>query len=320
VTTDALHKADTILDLYRAVWRVTGRQQFLLIGLSLAIAALAAAPLKFQQLVINSLVEHGEIHRVAWLCAGYLGVALLSAGLKFALNFRLSMVGERIVLRLRDRLYGNYVADVVGRSPDVPKKGTLVTMLAAEAESVGSFAGAAFASPLMALGTLVSVIVFILASQPWLGVLALVVVVPQAAIVVALQRRINHRVRERVQALRDASDRISESDLARIDDAVAADFREVFETRRKIFLLKLSSKFALSAISVTGTVGILFLGGWLVLNDRSDVGTVVASLMGLSRIEGPWRELVSFFRNASTVRVKYAMLVRSIMPRLVDDK
>jgi len=25
---------------------------------------------------------------------------------------------------------------------------------------------------------------------------------------------------------------------------------------------------------------------------------------------------VSFFRNASTVRVKYAMLVRSIMPRL----
>jgi hypothetical protein len=53
-----------------------------------------------------------------------------------------------------------------------------------------------------------------------------------------------------------------------------------------------------------------------VLNDRSDVGTVVASLTGLARIEGPWRELVSFFRNASTVRVKYAMLARSIMPRL----
>jgi ABC-type bacteriocin/lantibiotic exporter with double-glycine peptidase domain len=193
-----------------------------------------------------------------------------------------------------------------------------VTMLAAEAESVGSFAGAAIASPLMALGTLVSVIAFILASQPWLGLLALGVVVPQAAIVLAMQRRINERVRERVQALRDASDRISESDLERIDDAVAADFREVFETRRKLFLLKLSSKFALSAISAAGAVGVLFLGGWLVLNGRSDVGTVVASLVGLTRIEGPWRELVSFFRNASTVRVKYAMLVRSIMPRLVD--
>jgi ABC-type bacteriocin/lantibiotic exporter with double-glycine peptidase domain len=315
---DPDYRADTILDLYRAVWRVTGRQQILLIGLSLTIAALAAAPLKFQQLVINGLVEGGEIRRVAWLCAGFLAVALLSAGLKFALNFRVSVVGERIVLRLRERLYANYVADVATGAADAPKRGTLVTMLSAEAESVGSFAGAAIASPLVALGTLVSVIAFILASQPWLGVLALGVVVPQAAIVVAMQRRINHRVRERVQALRDASDRISESDLKSIDDAVAADFREVFETRRKIFLLKLSSKFVLSAISVAGTVGILFLGGWLVLNDRSDVGTVVASLAGLARIEGPWRELVSFFRNASTVRVKYAMLVRSIMPRLVE--
>ena len=100
----------------------------------------------------------------------------------------------------------------------------------------------------------------------------------------------------------------------------SADFRDVFETRRRIFHLKLSSKLALSAISAAGTVGILFLGGWLVLDGRSDVGTVVASLVGLTRIEGPWRVLVSFFRNASTVRVKYAMLSRSIMPRLAEAK
>ena len=319
MTAEARYRADTISDLYRVIWRITGRQQLLLIALSLTVAALAAAPLKFQQLVVNSLVEGGDITRVAWLCAGLLGVTLLSAALKFALNFRLSILGEHIVLRLRERLYANYVTDATTGAPDTPKRGTLVTMLAAEAESVGSFAGSAIASPLMQIGTLISVIAFILASQPWLGVLALGVVAPQAGIVVAMQSRINQRVRERVQALRDASDRISESDLARVEDEVVADFRSVFETRRRLFLLKLSSKFALSAISVAGTVGILFLGGWLVLNGRTDVGTVVASLTGLTRIERPWRELVSFFRNASTVRVKYAMLVRSIMPRLAGS-
>jgi ABC-type bacteriocin/lantibiotic exporter with double-glycine peptidase domain len=61
--------------------------------------------------------------------------------------------------------------------------------------------------------------------------------------------------------------------------------------------------------------GPLFLGGWLVLKGRSDVGTVVASLTGLTRIEGPWRDLVSFFRTASTVRVKHEMLVHAIAPR-----
>jgi carbonic anhydrase len=196
-----------------------------------------------------------------------------------------------------------------------PKRGTLVTMLAAEAESVGEFAGSAIAEPLMLLGTLISVITFILASQPWLGVLVLGVVLPQAAIVTALQGRLNQRVRERVQSLRDASDRISDSDLARVEPEVIADFRDVFETERRIFLLKLSAKFGLTSITGAGAVGILFLGGWLVLNGRSDVGTVMASLTGLARIEGPWRELVGFFRNASTVRVKYAMLVRAITQR-----
>jgi ABC-type bacteriocin/lantibiotic exporter with double-glycine peptidase domain len=320
MTADPRYKADTLLDLYRAVWRVTGRQQLVLIGLSIMVAALAAAPLRFQQLVINSLVDDGDIYHIAWLCAGLLGVVLLSAALKFALSFRLSIVGERIVLLIRERLYANYVSDAANGATGVPKRGTLVTMLAAEAESVGAFAGSAIASPLMQLGTLVSVIVFIFASQPWLGVLALGIVLPQAAIVLAVQGRINQRVRERVQVLRDASDRIAESDLKRVEDAVVGDFQGAFETRRKIFLLKLSSKFALSAISVTGAVGILFLGGWLVLNGRTDVGTVVASLTGLTRLERPWRELVSFFRSASTVRVQYAMLVQAIMPRLVDVK
>jgi ABC-type bacteriocin/lantibiotic exporter with double-glycine peptidase domain len=315
MTTDARYRADTILDLYRAIWRVTGRQQLVLIALSIAIAALAAAPLKFQQLVINDLVERSDIHRVAWLCAGLLGVALLSALLKFVLNFRLSILGERIVLLLRERLYANRVSDGTAGAPAAPKRGTLVTMLAAEAESVGSFAGAAIASPLMQIGTLISVLAFIFTSQPWLGVLALGIVVPQAGIVVAMQGRINQRVRERVQALRDASDRISDSDLTRVEDKVVADFQSAFETRSKIFFLKLSSKFALSAISVAGAVGILFLGGWLVLNGRTDVGTVVASLTGLTRLERPWRELVSFFRSASTIRVQYAMLVQAIMPR-----
>lgn len=240
---------------------------------------------------------------------------LLSAALKLALGLRLSVVGEGVVRRIRERLYANYVADAASGSPDLPQRGTLLSMLAAEAEVVGAFAGAAIASPLLQLGTLVSVIAFIMVSQPWLGVLALAVVAPQAWIVLATQSRINRRVRERVQSLRDASDRISVSDLARVEDGVVADFRAVYETRRHIFALKLSSKFALGAISAVGKVGILFLRGWLVLEGRSDVGTVVASLTGLTRIEGPWRDLVSFYRSASTVRVKYAMLESAVAPR-----
>jgi ABC-type bacteriocin/lantibiotic exporter with double-glycine peptidase domain len=302
-------------ELYRAIWRVTGRQQLLLIALAILVAALAAAPLKFQQLVINGLVEGAEPEAIVGLCLGFLGVVLLSAGLKFLLRLRVSSVGERVVLLIRKRLYANLVHDTKAGVTDLPKRGTVVTKLSAEAEMVGAFAGSAIAMPLVQLGTLASVIAFIVVQQPWLGLLVLAVVVPQAVIVKALQARINERVRERVLALRRASDVLSDADLLAIDQAVNDDFKSVYETRKRIFVLKLSSKLALQAISAVGIFGILLVGGLLVLDGRSDVGTVVASLTGLTRIDGPWRELIAFFRNASTVRVKYEMLVRSLMPR-----
>jgi ABC transporter transmembrane region len=317
VIREANYRADEIRGLYRVVWQVTGRQQLVLIGLATVVAALAAAPLKFQQLVINSLVADGTVARLAWLCAGLLAVTLLSAGLKFVLNYRLSTLGEHIVLRIRERLYTNYVSDAASGAPGVPKRDTLVTMLAAEAESVGAFAGAAIASPLVQLGTLISVIAFIMVSHPLLGALTLCVVAPQAAIVVVMQKHINQRVRERVQALRDASDRISESDFLRVEDEVVADFREIFETPPQ----------ALHPQAVLE-----------VRAQRDQHGgrrrhPVPRRLAGAARSQRrrhrgrephradshrrPWRELVSFLRNASTVRVKYALLAQSIMPRPV---
>jgi ABC-type bacteriocin/lantibiotic exporter with double-glycine peptidase domain len=294
----------TAADLYRAIWRVTGRQQLLLIVLSLLVAGLAAVPLKLQQLVVNDFTYGGGVRRLAWLCLAFLAAVLLSAGLKFLLGLRLSVAGEGAVRLIRERLYRN----AVGRAGEPPQRGSLVAMLAAEAEAVGAFAGSAIATPLLQVGTLASVIGFIALSQPWLGLLALAVVAPQAAIVVGLQKRINARVKERVQHLRDVADRISAADLAAVDEAVLADFAAIYETRRRLFLLKLSSKFLLGAIGALGKVGILFLGGWLVLRGRSDVGTVVASLAGLTRIDGPWRELIAFFRQASVVRVKFGLL------------
>lgn len=305
----------TLSNLYRTIWSATARDQHLLIFLSLAIAALAAVPLKFQQLAINSMVEHNDFTRLAWLCAGYFAAVLLGAALKFALNYKRSILGERAVHMIRDRLYANHVRDTAAEAGGRPKRGTLVTMLTSEAEAVGSFAGAAISAPLMLFGTLVSVLGFIAVSQPWLGVMALAVILPQAAVVLSIQGRINGKVKERVQALRDASDRVSESELKVIDAKIVEDFGEIFTVRRTIFFLKQLIKFVLRSLSAIGSVGFLILGGWLVTKGRTDVGTVVASLTGLTRIEGPWRELIGFFRMASTVRVQFGMLLKTIVPR-----
>jgi ABC-type bacteriocin/lantibiotic exporter with double-glycine peptidase domain len=299
-----------VIAFYRAIWRVTWQRQLILIALSLVVAGLAAAPLKLQEQIVNHLIALGEPDVLVWLCLGYLAVVALSGGLKFALNFLTAGAGERVVRLIRGRLYSRAVKE--GDAAPV-SRGTLVTMTSAEAEGVGAFAGAAVATPVLQVGTLLSVIGFIAASEPALGLIALAVIVPQVVIVVTIQARVNRAARERTLKLRDAADRLSASDLARIEKEITRDFDEVLAIRLRIFRLKLSTKYLQSLISATGTAGVLLLGGWLVLEGRTDTGTVVASLSGLGRLEGPWRELVAFYRQASVMRVSYEMLITAFV-------
>ncbi len=297
-----------MIAFYRAIWRFTWQRQLILVALSLAVAGLAAAPLKLQEQIINHLVALGEPSFLLWLCIGYLGVVALSGGLKFVLNLLTAGAGERVVRLIRGRLYTRAVN--AGDAAAV-SRGTLVTMTTAEAEGVGAFAGAAVATPVLQIGTLLSVIGFIAASEPALGLIALAVIVPQIVIVVTIQARVNRAARERTLRLRDAADRLSASDLARIEKAITRDFDDVLALRLRIFRLKLSTKYLQNLISAAGTAGVLLLGGWLVLAGRTDTGTVVASLSGLARLEGPWRELVAFYRQASIMRVSYEMLINA---------
>lgn len=303
----------TLSGLYRAIWRSTAREQRLLILLSVIVAVLAAVPLKFQQLIINSMVESADLTKLAWLCAGFFAAVAVATLLKFTLNYRRMVLGERAVHVIRDCLYSNYVADSAAAKDDLPTRGTFVAMLTQEAEAVGSFAGIAISTPLMLLGTLVSVLGFIMISQPLLGILAVIVIAPQAFVAGTVQRRINGGVGERVQAMRDATDRISTDQLAKADPMVTQDFARIFTVRCRIFFLKQLVKLILRSISAIGAVGLLFLGGWLVIKGQTDIGTVVASLTGLTRIEGPWRELIGFFRSASTTQVQFGMLLKSMV-------
>lgn len=275
-------------------------------------AGLVAVPLKLQQLAVNELAYDKTFEELIVLCTAYLLVVLLNAALKFFRDYRMRVLGESTVRWLRVRLYQRHVSDVFEGCSDKPEKGTLLSMIASDAEEVGKFAGSAIAEPLFMIGTLVSVLGFIAVQQPMLGVVALLIILPQAAIVLAVQKKIKQGVKRRVQLLRGASDSIHGSDFRQVDQAILDDFSEIFEARRSIVFLKLSSKGALRVLNSIGTVAVLFLGGWLVLQGRTDIGTVVAALAGLTKISGPWIELVAFYRSLSAIQVRFEMIVDKV--------
>ncbi len=298
-----------MLQLYAAIWRVSGPRQILLIVLSVCIAALAAVPLGFQKEIINQLTAGGMVVSHLYLLgAGMMATILLSLGLKWLMGYRSGVLGEDLIRLLRSRL----VQVTASGAAQVPS-GTLSTAVSAEAEELGKFAGGAFSEPVVQIGTLISVIGFIASTQPVLGSIALALTVPQIAIVLASQRVVNRLVAERVQVLRNSTNTLTSGDIQAEEALVLQAFDRIYDTRRRMFLWKLSAKFLLSAINGLGSVFVLILGGSLVLKGQTDVGTVVAATIGLTRIQGPTAFLIAFYRQVSANRVKFE-LMRDLFP------
>ncbi|MFD0909214.1 ABC transporter transmembrane domain-containing protein [Ruegeria arenilitoris] len=302
-----------MLQLYSAIWRASAGRQVILILLSLSVAALAAAPLEFQRDIVNHLTSDNiEAPHLLLLGAGMMGVILLSLALKWVLGYRAGTLGEDMIRRIRQLLLARTVD--VDESGENVRKGTMTTAISAEAEELGKFAGGAFSDPVVQIGTLVSVIGYISSTQPWLGLIALSMIAPQILIVLVSQRKVNVFVADRVRILRSATDHLTIEDIEAVTQEVHDQFDAIYETRRRMFLWKLSAKFLLSVINGAGTVGVLMLGGWLVLQGESDVGTVVAATSGLARIQGPTGFLIAFYRQVSANRIKFELLLELFGP------
>ncbi|MCV6585228.1 MAG: ABC transporter transmembrane domain-containing protein [Marinibacterium sp.] len=302
-----------MFELYAAIWRVSWRRQIVLIILSIAIAALAAVPLNFQQDIINALTQKDvSPEHLTEMAAGMFAVILLSLSLKWLLGYRSGVLGEDVIRILRRRIFLSG-----GTAPDSSatiSKGKLTTMVSAEAEELGKFTGSAFSEPVVQFGTLVSVVGFIAATQPRLGMIAAGIILPQVILVLATQIRVNRYVAARVRILRQASDDMVSAQVQALSDDIQAQFDDIYETRRKMFLWKLSTKFVLSALNGAGTVAVLLLGGYFVLEGRTDVGTVVAATIGLGRLQAPTAFLIAFYRQVSATRVKYELLRDIVLP------
>ena len=225
-----------MLELYAAIWRVSGRRQIILIVLSLAIAALAAVPLDFQKNIVNALTD-GSTDRdgLIRLCSLMLAAILLSLALKWLLGYRSSVLGEDTIRLIRNRIYVTATGPNPARGLQVGG-GTLTTVISAEAEELGKFSGAAFSEPVVQTGTLVSVVGYIASTQPGLGAIALCMIFPQIILVLLTQNKVNTLVEERVRVLRGASDRIDSQTAEAVKKSVIADFNRIYETRRRMFI------------------------------------------------------------------------------------
>lgn len=307
--------ATMVKDLYRYIWEVSARNQVILSALAVAVFLMELAPLELQRRIVNGAVERREFTFIGTLCLIYVVVALVHGGLKLILNVYRSSVGEAANQRLRLQIdpAATGTSKTGSRSG---KKGVKISIVVSEVEAVGAFVGSSFCDPLLNAGILLSVFGYMIFMQSWMALVALLIFLPQLLFIPFLQGAINRRTQRRIERLRALSAHIVNEGAHSTKEQTIGTFRrrirDVYRLNMEIFVRKFGMSSLMNLLYTFGIIGILSVGGWLVLQGRTEVGTIVAFISGLARMNDPWRDLVSYFREATNAGLKYRMIASEL--------
>jgi ABC-type bacteriocin/lantibiotic exporter with double-glycine peptidase domain len=84
--------------------------------------------------------------------------------------------------------------------------------------------------------------------------------------------------------------------------------QSLFLTNMSIYKFKFTMNFLMNLMTQVGYVGIFTLGGYYVIMGKTEIGTVVAFISGLSKITDPWGALVDWYRDLKVTQVKYQLI------------
>jgi ABC-type multidrug transport system fused ATPase/permease subunit len=286
------------------VIRNSGIHQLGLAALSAAVFGLSAVPLELQRRIVNDAIKSGATRTILWLAIAYAGVAILEQSFKLALNVYRGWVSEDAVRTLRRTLHETGHAAAPQDSDEV---GTHTAMVVAEAEPIGGFVGMAISEPLLQSGILMSVIGYMTYLEPWTLVLCATFLLPQMLFVPPMQQAINRRAGERVKTLRAVSGGIVDT-----GEPAEEGIQRVFALNMGIYKIKYSMNLAMNLMYATAVAVALGVGGWLAVAGRIDVGTVVAVVAGLGKLNDPWGDLVNWARELSVDSVKYRLFADAV--------
>ena len=284
--------------LYAYVWSVSSVQQVRLCLLTLMVFPLSLVPIELQRRIVNDAISNGATELLLILGGIYLAALLAHGAIKYVLNVYQNRVSEGVIRRLRNRFVDTPVEGEAA--------GTRQAIITAEVEKLGGFVGESMSFPLLQGGMVISVVTYMLVVDPLVAIVALGFFVPSLIIVPILQQRINRLSRQRTTKVRHLSDRVG--DKATSTDQAHDLIDGIYHLRVRIFLLKYFMNFANNLLGHLGPLSILMIGGWLVIQGQSELGTIVAFISGYERLMGPARDILGFYRRMSAMRIQYGMI------------
>jgi len=289
------------------IWRafsrlIDGSGRMAALGLGLSVAqALALVPIAILvREAFDDAIPSGDKGELLALGAGILGLYLLSLALGLAGRYAVLSVTKPAVARVRSELI-DHVIWLPSSFYDTTDSGRLHALIVQDTERLDAMAKYLLAVVIPSLGTAALLLASLVAIQPvLLGVL--LVVIP---LLLGLGRLLRGPLRRRVRVWQEASDDFSASVLANLRSASlikvrTAEEQAIEEGRAKAAELAaagqrigwLQQAYGLIQVALGGTAGVIVLigGGLAVLEGSMSIGDLIAfmAILALARGQLNW--------------------------------
>lgn len=298
--------------LLRYVWRMSGWHQAAVCSLGFLVAALSMAPLELQRRIVNRAIGEGDIALLAWLGGLYLGVVVVQGALKYLLRIYQGWLGESAVRYCRGHLAR--IRECRAGAQDDSGNGQAVSVIGPELDKLGGFVGEGLSQPVVNVGMLTAILGYMLAVDTVVALISLCFLLPQVALVPAMQRVINRMIEERVALMRRLGDTVAEIGAGQDDDALSRRLTpridKIYANRIRIFIFKFALKALVNLLNALAPLSVLVVGGYFVIQGETTIGVLVAFLSGFERLAAPLRELLAYYRIAAQASVQHRMIAR----------
>jgi putative ABC transport system ATP-binding protein len=254
----------------------------------------------------------------------FLAAVVVNGQFKKSINTQKGRMGERMLRRLRYELYDRILRFPPAHFRKV-KQAELATMIKDEVEPLGGFIGDAFVAPMFLGGQALTAIIFIMLQNWLLGIVVVVLLAVQMAIIPRLRKPVLVLGRLRQLSARQLAGRIAETadgvheihihgaanyERADISERLGAIFKIRFDLYQKKFV----AKFWNNILSQATPFAIYLIGGYFAITGQMDVGAVVGVLLAYKDLPSPIKELIDWDQQRQDVQIKYEQVIDQFQP------
>lgn len=323
-------------DIFGFIWRYSKAQQITIMVMTAFSLPFLYFVLDLPKYIINDAIdgksfpveilgfEFGQIALLMLLCALFLILLVINAVFSMVINTYKGVSSERLIRRLRYRLYENILRFPPRHFQRVTPP-ELSAMITAEVEPMADFISDSFSMPMVQGGTMLTILFFMISEDPILGIVAISMVPVQAYVIPKLQRKVNMLGRERVFRARKLAGWVGESvqgigDIHSNDTSayMRANLSEklggIFNIRYQLYQKKFFMKALNVFLSQLTPLFFYSIGGILIINGDLSLGALVAVLAAYARFTTPWKELLKYYQRYNDIKIKYEQLIEQFQP------